>query len=463
MKTLHTKRPSRCNDLFFLSILIFIPVITIGQTGNLDQIRNGQAGNPSGKLITGVAIDQSYEYVIEYDTKQGDPVAIDYLTHNQRLESSGFPCDISGPSPVCPGSTNTYCAPIPPPANFTYSWSVEGDGAISGAANGKCVSVVAAGECGSYTVKLHIESVRGIIKIDCQKAVAVQDNTAPTISCPPDIVVECGLNTDPANTGTATATDNCSAEVFFVDEFVSKNCFNPYIIRTWIARDPCNNSSTCEQRIILVDRTAPAVICPPDLQINCGDPMPTPVSPVFFETCSPTLSTVFFRDDPAEASGCPANPNNINRTWTVIDASGNIGTCVQKITFVSATLTSTSAAITATGKAVTVTTQPADKTGNIPLKGNLSALQVRAEPNPYSSIINFRFVSPQSGHAMLVVYNLTGAKMAVVYNGQVTAGVRYTINYKVPVSQRVPLIYKLSVGANSAQGKLLSFGRNFNQ
>lgn len=367
--------------------------------------------------------------------------------------------DKTRPSITCPGTVVAQCdADVPAPnidlvttsdacGKVTVTW--EGD-----AFTGSCPTIItrtykATDACGNTNT--------------CTQIINVSDITPPIISCPPDIVVECGSNTDPAITGTATATDDCSAEVFYVDELVSKNCFNPYIIRTWIARDPCNNRSTCEQNIILVDRTAPVVICSPDLQINCGDPIPTPVSPVFFETCSPTLTTVLYREVPAEASGCPANPNNINRTWTHIDASGNIGTCVQKVTFVPASLTSTSAAITTTGKTVTVTTQPVDKTGSIPLKGNLSALQVRADPNPYSSVINFRFVSPQSGQAMLVVYNLTGTKMAVVYNGNVTAGLLYTVNYKVPLSQRVPLVYKLSVGANSAQGKLLSFGRNFNQ
>lgn len=367
--------------------------------------------------------------------------------------------DKTRPSITCPGTVVAQCdADVPAPnidlvttsdacGKVTVTW--EGD-----ASSGSCPKIItrtykATDACGNTNT--------------CTQTINVNDITPPVITCPPDIVVECGSNTDPVNTGTATATDDCSAEVFYVDELVSKNCFNPYIIRTWIARDPCNNRSTCEQNIILVDRTAPVVICSPDLQINCGDPIPTPVSPVFFETCSPTLTTVLYREVPAEASGCPANPNNINRTWTHIDASGNIGTCVQKVTFVPASLTSTSAAITTTGKTVTVTTQPVDKTGSIPLKGNLSALQVRADPNPYSSVINFRFVSPQSGQAMLVVYNLTGTKMAVVYNGNVTAGLLYTVNYKVPLSQRVPLVYKLSVGANSAQGKLLSFGRNFNQ
>jgi SprB-like repeat protein len=84
---------------------------------------------------------------------------------------------------------------------------------------------------------------------------------------------------------------------------------------------------------------------------------------------------------------------------------------------------------------------------------------VKVYPNPFQSEINFRFVSPASGQATLVIYNLAGAKMAVVFNSRVVANQTYSVTYHVPFAQRVPLIYKLNIGSKTAQGKLLSLER----
>lgn len=103
----------------FLTLLISLQ--SSGQAGNIDQIRNGPANDPQKNfydnfpnptwvngnagasnahyveghsiayrsLITGLTINNSYEYVIEYDTKHSSAMAIDYLTHYQRLLPHG--------------------------------------------------------------------------------------------------------------------------------------------------------------------------------------------------------------------------------------------------------------------------------------------------------------------------------------------------------------------------------------
>lgn len=45
----------------------------------------------------------------------------------------------------------------------------------------------------------------------CTQRVTVLDNGAPVVSCPNNVTIECSASTDPSNTGTPTATDDCDA------------------------------------------------------------------------------------------------------------------------------------------------------------------------------------------------------------------------------------------------------------
>jgi hypothetical protein len=104
--------------LFTVFCAIILSSQSFGQSGDIDQIRNGPATDPSKNfyktfnnptwvngnagssnahyveghsiayrsLITGLTVGNQYEYIIEWDTKNSDAMAIDYITHFQRLE-----------------------------------------------------------------------------------------------------------------------------------------------------------------------------------------------------------------------------------------------------------------------------------------------------------------------------------------------------------------------------------------
>jgi hypothetical protein len=99
----------------------------------------------------------------------------------------------------------------------------------------------------------------------CTQVITVDDSTAPMMTCPDNITIECTAVTLPANTGMASATDNCDIApvVTYSDITVaSMSCPQEYTInRTWTATDACGNSSTCAQVITVDDSTPPMAIC----------------------------------------------------------------------------------------------------------------------------------------------------------------------------------------------------------
>ena len=74
------------------------------------------------------------------------------------------------------------------------------------------------------------------------------DATPPTIVGPADVMLPCAeCNTDPTNTGTATATDNCSVTVTYSD--VVKGTCPKVVTRTWTATDGAGNTASAVQTI----------------------------------------------------------------------------------------------------------------------------------------------------------------------------------------------------------------------
>src|SRR6185436_6191147 len=224
-------------------------------------------------------------------------------------------CNASIPAP----DVNTVTASDNCAGNVTVVWDNDG----TPTTNSACVETTirtyrATDACGNTNT--------------CTQSISrTGDTTPPVITCPADVQQGCNASITPANTGTATATDNCSVQVTFTDVTTSQNCYS-YITRTWTATDLCGNTATCDQHIIIVDRTPPVFNCQANVQLNCGDAIPTPG---VTDNCSSASQITVFFGDALASGGCPGSSNR-TRTWTAIDASGNKSTCVQQISFVSA-------------------------------------------------------------------------------------------------------------------------------
>ncbi|HJW29407.1 MAG TPA: hypothetical protein VJ508_09155, partial [Saprospiraceae bacterium] len=242
-------------------------------------------------------------------------------------------CTIDGPTSVCPNSTNVHCGPV---GAGGYSWSITGAGTINGSNTNSCVTVTASSACNS-TYTLTLEAGAPGCTSTCMYAVTVSDVSAPMISCPSNLTIQCTASTAPGGAnGTATATDNCSAPgavtITSSDVTTAGTCPQAYsITRTWKATDACGNSSTCNQLISIIDNTAPNITCPADLTFQCASQVPPPNTSLVSATDLCGTATISFVADVTTNQTC-INRYTLTRTYRATDACGNSTTCNQIIT-----------------------------------------------------------------------------------------------------------------------------------
>ena len=177
---------------------------------------------------------------------------------------------------------------------------------------------------------------------ECIQTITVNDVTSPVIFCPGNITVSCD-----ADTGTATATDNCTPVSLITISFTDVSTYDPdpsnvlhynYVItRTWRATDIAGNFSECIQTIIRTDVNKPAIICPVNVTINCeADNTPAGTgTATATDICTPVENITITFGDVSTYDADPASVLHYNyvitRTWRATDVAGNFSECVQTI------------------------------------------------------------------------------------------------------------------------------------
>jgi gliding motility-associated-like protein len=163
-----------------------------------------------------------------------------------------------------------------------------------------------------------------------KQVITVQDTTRPTftITPPADTTVSCSAV--PAPPSTLSATDNCSAasnvKISYsqVRQSITGACAGNYqLIRTWIAKDECGNTSTIRQVITVVDTTKPVIDpAPAAVTVTCGGTIPAAATLYATDNCDgnfPKKATM--TTDPYTVDAC--NGYTITRRWNIADACGN--------------------------------------------------------------------------------------------------------------------------------------------
>jgi hypothetical protein len=166
----------------------------------------------------------------------------------------------------------------------------------------------------------------------------VRDNTPPTIFLPPDVEIECGLDTSTTSLGVAAAADACLLSSRTNSDVVQLTCgvdSNAMIIsRTWNATDACGLVTLATQQIRVLDRLPPTfdvsnssffdmtVVCSSNYSVAAiGMPSAT-------DQCGNSTVTLF--SEQRLPSLCPTL-FTLTRTFRAVDPCGRTSSVVQTI------------------------------------------------------------------------------------------------------------------------------------
>ncbi len=331
---------------------------TTGCAGNEKGAGGGGAGGSSyiggvnaGALVDGVHSGNGQvfiSYAVPVVTVYTDAVTPGACSQEAIITRTWVATDACGNSSTC-AQVITVDDSTPPtitscPANVTIECTESTDPDSTGVASAtdNCdpapvvtsSDVTAAGACPQeYTItRTWVASDACGNSSTCAQTITIEDTTPPNITCPADVTIECDESTDPANSGSATATDNCDPAplVTFSDTIIANGqCIQEYtFFRRWTATDACGNTTLCVQVITVDDSTPPVITCPIDLTIECTDDI-SPQANGFAtasDNCSPQVAIDF--SDSVVDGNCPQE-STITRTWIATDECGNSSTCNQ--------------------------------------------------------------------------------------------------------------------------------------
>lgn len=168
----------------------------------------------------------------------------------------------------------------------------------------------------------------------CSFTVTPEDNTVPTIICPPNQVEDLSANCDftvPDYTAMANAHDNCDANLQFVQSPAIGATISSNATVTLTVIDDNGNSATCNFSVTLEDNIDPVISCPSDMTVDLnatcqfilldytGDATTS-------DNCDPSVAV----SQSPNAGSVIGSANTITLTGT--DDAGNTGTCTFTVT-----------------------------------------------------------------------------------------------------------------------------------
>ncbi len=171
------------------------------------------------------------------------------------------------------------------------------------------------------------------------QTITIEDNTAPTISCPTSQNQNATNGTDDVladYTTMATISDNCSTNgnITVTQSPAIGSTQNVGTISiTLTATDECGNSTNCNFNVTITNNSSITwTNQPPNTTIECNDSnLPTNTGSAIASTTCGSGGLNFVYSDATSAGSC-ANASTITRTWRATDNCGNSENHVQIVT-----------------------------------------------------------------------------------------------------------------------------------
>jgi hypothetical protein len=261
------------------------------------------------------------------------------------------------------------------------------------------------------------------------------------------------------NTNNASPSGATNTNSFNV--IAATACNTEYTVKLALTSTSGFGNATCTLKVDVKVNSELTLTCPTDKNLACG----ASAAPANTGTAS------------SPNNGCGVKLmyiDTIYRTWVAIDACGDKKTCRQIIRVDTCIVSNSLPARQSTNETITsepvlltspVTNQsvkPAIKPVIDPRTTSSASLtkelQVQAFPNPFSNTINFRFVSPVSGRAILEVFNTQGQRVGIAFDGKIDAGAAKSVQFTTNLTNQA-LIYKLKIGDKTVRGTILELKR----
>ena len=239
-----------------------------------------------------------------------------------------FTLDNHGPVITCPADETVECLEdifagtphIEVACGVEYNISVVGPALQIGQEN-------CPGE--EYFIRYTVEDECGRVASCTQKFTI--DNVGPTITCPPDQIVECYDEIVP---GTPVVTTSCDMPYTITTSgphlvFGQDGCDDARYEIVYTVTDECGRSASCTQKWTL-DNFGPTIVCPADETVEClediyaGTPTVTVACGLDYDVVSEGPYLVFGQENCHQA--------RYEIKYTVTDECGRSSFCIQKFT-----------------------------------------------------------------------------------------------------------------------------------
>lgn len=175
------------------------------------------------------------------------------------------PMIIQQPQPqnVCPGASTTFAVAATGGGSMSFQWQTNNVDLIEG---GHYFGVTSSNLTVSATDSTVLADYRCVVSNEAGStnsaaaALTMNDTTLPTILCPPDVTVSADAGTCAATNvalGNPVTGDNCGVAS------VTNNAPPSYPLGTnlitWTVTDTSGNTSSCQQRVVVLDHEAPRI------------------------------------------------------------------------------------------------------------------------------------------------------------------------------------------------------------